>query len=111
MAEKKESYFCCTIDDLFRLIKDIAGFERWSKKDKIAFRTAIDDIYDDNEFAILYTSLSFSLRVPQAAKIVLMGKNKKLAKEEWLKIIVREWGEEWGVSWINRNKEFFKRLW
>lgn len=110
MTERGTGYFHCTIRDLFELIKEISGFERWSMHDKIAFRTAIDDIYEDNEFAILYASIYFSVRVPQAAKIVLMGKNKNLAKEEWIEILVKEWGKEWGDSWKNKDKEFLKTI-
>jgi len=110
MARKEGSYFCCTVADLFQLIKDIAGFERWKKQDKIVFRTAIDDTYEDNELSVLYASFSFSARVQQAVKIVLMGKNKNITKEEWLKILVKEWGEEWGFSWKNKNKEFLKKI-
>ncbi|MBU1180268.1 hypothetical protein KJ885_04960 [Patescibacteria group bacterium] len=110
MLEKNAKYFHCAVSDLFELIKTIAGFERWHKHDRIAFRTAIDDIYENNEQAILYASLSFSYRISQAAKIVLMGKNKNLAKEEWLEILVKEWGEGWGESWVNKNKESLRQM-
>lgn len=110
MPEKNAKYFHCAVSDLFELIKDIAGFERWHKHDRTAFRIAIDDIYENNEHAVLYASLSFSYRVSQATKIVLMGKDRNLAKEEWLEILAKEWGEEWGSSWVNKNKKFLRQM-
>lgn len=64
------------------MIKEIYHFDSWLVKEKDYFYKIVKKIYKGNDKAAL-GALSFSVRVCDAAKIVLYSKYKGVKKEFW----------------------------